>query len=317
MLYVTLETLLHTTDLALCCPSNPMLVNILSDAKHLHVYLLLFLCRCVPYEARSSLSISRLHSSQSIRQPLCKDTHDHSQALTASRSSPLISLSTDDTPYSTLSTAAHSLSAHPKTRTTRTTVSTQTAETAFALCVRCSSTHNVLATAAGRLEELCLSLHLPSLLAETDWRYQAELGVLEPGRWEEIMASDLDAIRTQSHTQEKEWEQLKEELAQQKSLEPQLYFKVSQLSLQCELLQQIISESKKSHTGELVSCHEAAAAQLREVEAARKMTQEHCHKLEEQLTCSQREKDDLRVSLAKIGESRPAWRIGLLSIHFS
>ena len=116
------------------------------------------------------------------------------------------------------------------------------------------------------------------------------------------MVSDLNAVKRRFLAQEEEEERLKEELAEQKSHEPLLHSKISQPSLQCELLQETISESKKSRTRELASCHETAAAHLREVEAAWKRTQNRCQQLEEKLTSAQKEKGELRISLAKVGE---------------
>lgn len=256
----------------------------------------MLLCRCVPYEARSSLKINRLQSSQSCRQP--SYNNEQSQPLAASTSYPCLSHSTDPH-FNIVSSAAHSLTTGVKTQPKCTTVSTQTAETAFALCVRCSSTQNVLVLAAGRLTELCCSLQLPSVMVETDWKSEAEMGALEPGRWGKMMASDLATIKSHSLGQGKELEALKDQLAQQESL---LQSEISQLSSQCELLQGSITESKLNYARKLAECHESASAQLSEIEAARKMAQEHSDKLEAQLTCTQKEKAELRASLADVGE---------------
>lgn len=185
----------------------------------------------------------------------------------------------------------------------QTAVATQTAETAFALCVRCLSSQAVLASAAGTLEDLCSSLQLSSLMAETDWKREAETGILDPKKWGTSMAADLTRLKSYSLAQQRELESSKDEVARQKYLYEHLQSRTTQLSLQCELLQGTVAECKRNHERELALCQESAAAQRSEMKVAQEMMKEHSNRLEDELSSVQKEKAELRTSLADIGES--------------
>lgn len=191
-------------------------------------------------------------------------------------------------------------------------MSTQTAETAFALCVRCASSQTALASAAETLKELCFCLQLPSLMAETDWNSEAETGILEPKKWGTSMTADLARIKTYSLAQQRELETLKDEVAQQKSLYEYLQSKTAQLSVQCEILERTVAESKRDHMKELAICHESASARLSEMKAAQEMIQECSNRLEEELSSVQQEKAKLRASLDDMGESEVAVKTYLI-----
>ena len=261
----------------------------------LHYNLCIYRCikvigwyRDVPYEARSSLKINRLQTERRSY----NDIHEQSQSLEISASDNCLVT----VPQSRLMTPAQPPPSHA-------TVSTQTAETAFALCVRCYSTLFELTTAAGGLQELCNSLQVMSHMAEKNWEREAELGVLEPREWGEVMSKDLKAIKTHSLAQEKELKCLRDLLAQQKSHEEKLQSDLSCLSLQYEQLQQTVTDSKRSHTKELALYREAASGQLGEMEAACQRTEQQRERLAQQLSQVQREKEELIASSADIGES--------------
>ena len=176
-----------------------------------------------------------------------------------------------------------------------TTVSTQTAETAFAMCVRCSSTLKTLTSTAGKLQELCHCVHVPSQLSDTDWAREAETGSLDPGKWAEGVESDLETIRTNFQTKDKE-------LADQKSREEELESKLSQMLLEVNELRERAAERERNHVKELASCREAGSAQLREAERAWRSVQEHRDRLENQLAFVKLERDKLLASSADIGQ---------------
>lgn len=192
-------------------------------------------------------------------------------------------------------------------------MSTQTAETAFALCVRCASSQSALASAAGMLKELCRCLQLPSLMAETDWNSEAETGILEPKKWGTSMAADLARIKTYSLACQRELETFKEELEQQKSLYEDLKSTTTQLSIQCKVLERTVAESERDHMKELALCHKSASARLVEMKAAQEMIQECSNRLEEELSSVQQEKAELRTSLDDMGESE----VAVVDIHIS
>ena len=239
--------------------------------------------RAVPYEARSSLKINRLHSSQSERQSL---SDKKLNPLPTSTSSPLVA---DRIPT-------------PSSVPSCTSVCTQTTDTAFALCVRCSSTHTTLMSAAAMIQGVCCSLHLPSLSSDTDWKREAELGVLNHRQWAEAMDTDLKRIEAHSLEQEEELVRLRDQLTQQKSHEEILRSDLSQLSLKHHQLEVAMSDNKKTHTAELAMYREAATAQLGEMERARKSVQEQRDQLAAKLSCVQKQKDELMTSSADIGE---------------
>ena len=241
--------------------------------------------------------MNRLQSSQSMHLPASHD--DMREQLQSSQSTPLIS--SRSTPLKDNLSTVHSLTTGVETQPKCTTVSTQTTETAFALCVKCSSTQSTLVSAAGRLAELCRSLHLPSLMARTDWEREAEIGGLEPGRWGEAMATDLAAIDSRSRALGEMVDNLGEELTRQKELERALKSKISRLMSESESLQRTIDEGEKRRVRELASCSESSSVRLREVEATQRVLQEHCGQLEEQLSTARGEKVELRALLAEIG----------------
>ena len=183
-----------------------------------------------------------------------------------------------------------------------TTVSTQTAETSFAMCVRCSYTLKTLTSTAGKLQELCQSLHLSSRLSDSNWDMEAEVGTLDPGRWSEAVGSDLDAIRRAYETKEEELVSLTDTLVQQKCREEKLQSKLNHVSLQMSDLQDKAAESERNHAMELASCREAGSVGLREVEGALRSVQEHRDTLEDQLTSVKMERDKLIASSADIGQ---------------
>lgn len=140
-------------------------------------------------------------------------------------------------------------------------------------------------------------------MAETDWKREAETGILEPKKWGTSMAADLTRIKSYLLAQQRELESCKDEVAQQKSLYEHLQSKTTQLSLQCELLEGTVTECKRDHERELVLFKESAAALRSEMKAAQEMIQERSNRLEEELSSVQQEKAELRASLAGIGES--------------
>ena len=241
-------------------------------------------CSVVPYEARSTLKLSRIHSSQSDRQSVSTD-EPKAIPLTSAVQSPQPATNRDQT--------------EPKCAT----VSTQTAETTFAMCVRCSSTLRSLTLAAGRLQDLCVSLHLPSRLSKTDWEREAESGTLDPGKWGEEVETDIEAIERVSRAKEEELASLRESLAEQSSQGKMLNSQLSHLSLQLNSLQERSAESERSHVRQLSSCREAGSAQLREMEAAWIGVQGQRNRLEEQLARVQNERDKLKISSTEIGQS--------------
>lgn len=246
--------------------------------------------RAVPYEARNSLRINRIQSSQSDRH-LLHNTSQQSHLL------PQIKhiISTQCLPDQQLTN-------NDQTLLNYSTVSTQTTETSFALCVRCSSTLSAMTSAANRLNELCSSLQLSSVMADTDWKTEAELGTLEPERWVHEMDVDLDNIRAWSVEQLKELRSLKEMLVEKQSQEDKLKSTTSHLSTQLKRMEENIAENKKIHTQELILCRDDGAARFREMEVAQEKLQVYSEKLEEQLTQAQKEKDRLTVSSADIGK---------------
>ena len=140
-------------------------------------------------------------------------------------------------------------------------------------------------------------------MAETDWKREAETGILEPKKWEASMASDLTRIKSYFLAQQRELKSFKDEVAQQKSLYDHLQSKTTQLSLQCELLEETVAECKRDHERELALFKESATARRSEMKAAQETIQEHSNRLEEELSSVHQEKAELMASLADIGES--------------
>ena len=244
----------------------------------------------VPYEARNTLRMSRIQSSQSDRH--LSSNHESSQP----QSSPL-------TPLTSRSVQSQQLTTNcDQTVPNCTTVSTQTAETAFAMCVRCSSTLKTLTSTAGQLQELCHCVHVPSQLSDTDWAREAETGSLDPEKWAEGVESDLETIRTNFQTKDKELAGLRDSLADQRSREEELESKLSQMLLEVNELRERAAERERNHVKELASCREAGSAQLREAERAWRSVQEHRDRLENQLAFVKLERDKLLASSADIGQ---------------
>lgn len=140
-----------------------------------------------------------------------------------------------------------------------------------------------------------------SLSADTDWKREAELGVLQHGQWREAMDTDLNRIEVHSLEQEEELVHLREKLTQQISHEGRLKSNLSQLLLEYEQLEMAMSNSKKAHTAELDMCREAATAQLREMERAHRSVQEQRDRLTVKLSQVQVEKQELMIASADIG----------------
>ena len=140
-------------------------------------------------------------------------------------------------------------------------------------------------------------------MTDTDWKREAELGTLEPGKWAQVMSADLDSIRAHSLAQLKELAGLREQLTETQSRENNLKCEVALLSEQLEGLEGRIAERQRAHARELSVCRESGSAQLREMEAEQQRLLEYGQRLEDQLIESQREKDKLLTSSADIGES--------------
>lgn len=117
------------------------------------------------------------------------------------------------------------------------------------------------------------------------------------------MAADLTRIKSYFLAQQRELKSFKDEVIQQKSLYDHLQSKTTQLSLQCELLEETVAECKRNHERELALFKESAAARRSEMKAAQETIQEHSNRLEEELSSVHQEKAELMASLADIGES--------------
>ena len=232
----------------------------------------------VPYEARKTIKISRMVSSQSDR-----PTTQEPRAGTSS----IRLMTTDDQTI-------------PKCTTT---VSTQTAETAFAMCVRCSSTLSALSSAGARVQEFCFSLELPSQLSVTDWEREAQSGSLDPGKWLEKVESDMETIKKACWGKLDELSSLRESLCNQQSREDTLQSQLSQLSQRIRDMEERAVERERDHSRELVSCQERGSVQLREMEVAQRRILEQRGRLEKQLVLVKKERDKLISSSAEIGQS--------------
>ena len=243
----------------------------------------------VPYEARSTLRISRIQSSQSSRHSPCTNTDEPQPLATPLQTSvPSPRMMTNNT-------------TSPECSTT-TAVATQTAETSFAMCVRCSTTLSALTTTAGKLRELCQSLHQPSHLSDTNWEREAEGGTLDPEKWAKAVRNDFETIRETYQTKEDILEGLRETLARQRCQEEHLQLKFSQVAQEMSALQERAVERERAHARELAACREASSVRLKEVEGVLRSVQEHRDDLNDQLTGVRMERDKLIASSADIGQ---------------
>lgn len=250
------------------------------------------LCRCVPYEAKGTLKINTLITSQSVQLPALESQ----QSVRASHSSPVISTSI------ALPPAPRSCAATIPAPT-YTSVSTQTTETMFALCMRCSATQSTLISTATKLVEFCHSLELASQTSEINWSSEVERGSLDPARWGREVQKDFENIKNHCKILTDEAECLKRKLNQRKEMEEDLHLKLSQLIAEKKSLQQIVAESKERHMQELFICRESAAGKMKEIREVQTLIERKNSNLKEELNLVKQEKAKLRALLATISES--------------